>query len=1550
MLSNNFVSSNPIFFELSQQAVFLQSEFQSRLTSREQILQTKLDSLLSNLDSKISSIKTYHKSLLLYEKELQHLCFSTIDDFEAKIKDLDSLINSETNNLLANLTQNFAISISNAYCSLLQELKDSFSNQSSIENFEFSSLRHHFSTMFETFEIKIPKEFMESANSLELEVNASFKEALNGLVLNKDSFVKNLTTNLSSFSSKKNEFESEDDDIDKRMKSLDKKIEAGTQSFKSNKKDPSDYQESPHVRSQGEESSNKKSNSFFSKMKSIFSKKKGTDLDDLASGATEMKLGDESKFRYDPMKKKYIFEGEEEEPEEIIPPPMIIGTSSRSAHIEKNRIDQEKDNNLNNQRDYLMKPPARSYIHKKKEEPNKKNLEKFTIFNPNENAYKIEEGEIQANKDNEGNKTNLKKRRYSEGISLHFEKIVRNMKEKINDFLEKRLKKNEVFYSELDFIHNIKKIDPFKLLEEEIKPCFDSKIKEFNNFQRRIMSKNEENKENLLRNLRQKDHSDEQIEELALKLTAKSWENLKLEGSIIELQSKCFNILRDNLWILMNSRKEGFIEKDPIEKPEYSLKYEEIVRFSQENHEELMEFIERNIEENRSFYIGIIEQLMERLSIGFNEKKTLYEGFNGILRIQANSEEKIKDLYREIEEIHEFMDNKEAKIEEKNKEILDLKKKIEEIRRISEEKAQKSIESEIFLKGKIEESTLKKQELKEKLDFVTQKIEDLSKELLENQGNMENLMKNEDLSRLFAILQIESLEIQNISNFLSKFKYLFSRLSQKTEEFLNEKDLKIRLFSNELERTGEANSREKDYFLSEISMKDSQISLIQAKIQVIAKQLEEKVLENEKLRTISEKTSLEKQSIISDYETNEAKNLELLKENVNLEAKIKDLSNENLRISSESSHLKQIIAKFDSETAEKFSNFRKTFSQLDSENQALKSDLETLRNQGLLSEKKLKENQAEIADLKLRNQEISNKIREIIRNRDLKFLELETAVSQLKEEKGSLEDSQTSVQGEYEKLKEELEKIQREKRLFAQNEQINQENNRQFKREIEELHRENNILLLKNNENIKNLELFERKMNDLQEKNENLVEELAQEKENSSINQRNFENTHIELRNLENKLKDLENIEKALEKTQKELINLRNIGSEEKNELRHQILEKNQEIERIQEDYRNYENSYEEMKRNEEDLLNKIKTFELNITDFQNKEKKFNEFSEKLKISNENEELLLQEKVRLSQEINLSKQEFEVLKAETHKYQELIEKLKEENENLRIKLLKNQGNEEILRENLDKINEFREENEKLFMENEDLKVKMVFYIENEKKDLENNINNTTKSLKEMKRENERLKEEIERNLSENSRVSKVEIETLQRVLEKKSKAIEKLENNEKEMGKTIENLKKLEGKCKDLEEFNNSLLREKKKLLEENDNLYGQLNKKDFYEETMNLKQKVKNIEEEKTLLKISNAESLDKLNGELAKYKEIIDNLMKKEADLDNNQKDNKGNNENINKESEKNENLVINKEEERNNPGMALKAVEGGKSGGFMYGIASFFLTEKEMKIVKK
>ena len=118
----------------------------------------------------------------------------------------------------------------------------------------------------------------------------------------------------------------------------------------------------------------------------------------------------------------------------------------------------------------------------------------------------------------------------------------------------------------------------------------------------------------------------------------------------------------------------------------------------------------------------------------------------------------------------------------------------------------------------------------------------------------------------------------------------------------------------------------------------------------------------------------------------------------------------------------------------------------------------------------------------------------------------------------------------------------------------------------------------------------------------------------------------------------------------------------------------------------------------------------------------------------------------------------------------------------------------------------------------------------------------------------------------------------------------------------------------------------------------------------MNLKQKVKNIEEEKTLLKISNAESLDKLNGELAKYKEIIDNLMKKEADLDNNQKDNKGNNENINKESEKNENLVINKEEERNNPGMALKAVEGGKSGGFMYGIASFFLTEKEMKIVKK
>lgn len=653
--------SNPIFFELTQQSLSVQSQFESRLRLREKTLENKLDHLLSNLNSRIGSIRAYHKSLLIYEKELKNLCFSTIDDFEIKIKDLDALINSETNNLLSNLTQNFAITISNAYCSLLQELKDTFSSKTSLSNFDFGNLRPHFSTMFQAFDIDIPKEFSESAGILEQSVTTSFKQCLDDLCKDQKThdLVKNPIVNQSGSSNKRQE-ETEDDDIDKRMKSLDKKMEAESQSAKSRNKDSSDAQSSSKSKGQTEGSGG-----FFSKMKSIFSKKKATDLDDAGTVATEMKLGDEAKFRYDPIKKKYIFEGEEELPEELIPPPLMSGTSTRSAFIEKDKNDAAGTAQM----DYL-KPPSRSHIHKKKAEP-KKPAEKFSVFNPNEKINKENLGQTEKTTNEAENETNvvnptfqqssfpslshnpnskiLKKRRYSEGISLHFEKIVRNMKDKLNNFLDSRQLKNEAFYADLALFQK-QQLDPFKLLEEHIRPCFNQKIEEFRNFRQEVDRRSEENKEGF-RNVHGKnEQSDEKIAELALKLSKQSRENLKLEGSLINLQNKCFGILNDNLWILMNSRKENptTLENSTEEFKGLSVKYEEVAKFSKKNQEELLAFAEQNISENRSFFIGIIEQLLQKIIIVFNEKKSLYEGFSGLMNLKTHLELQLAELNNDL--------------------------------------------------------------------------------------------------------------------------------------------------------------------------------------------------------------------------------------------------------------------------------------------------------------------------------------------------------------------------------------------------------------------------------------------------------------------------------------------------------------------------------------------------------------------------------------------------------------------------------------------------------------------------------------------------------------------------------------------------------------------------------------------------------------------------------------------------------------------------------------------------------------------------------------
>lgn len=360
-------------------------------------------------------------------------------------------------------------------------------------------------------------------------------------------------------------------------------------------------------------------------------------------------------------------------------------------------------------------------------------------------------------------------------------------------------------------------------------------------------------------------------------------------------------------------------------------------------------------------------------------------------------------------------------------EIAILKQELEETHQSLQERNHKALETEIFLKERLEAAALHSQEFKDKLDAADQKIDELSREILEDQRNLENLLRGEDLSHLCQTLDFDSNEIHNISNSISKLKYLFGRLGQNSERILGEKNEKIQYLIRETEREKQAFEMEKEYFRSEINAKEDIIRMNKAKIETFAVNLESKVKENENFREQTHKTANEKQQILQEIKDCQTKNLELLQENNDLDSKIREISNENLKLTAETSHLRQLITKFDSETAEKMVNFRTVFSQLESENQAIKQELFSLRANMGSNDKKLIETENELNELKTRNQELTIRLRELIHARDLKFMDFENVISNLQEEKSSLESSQNLAQGEFDKLREELEKLQQER-------------------------------------------------------------------------------------------------------------------------------------------------------------------------------------------------------------------------------------------------------------------------------------------------------------------------------------------------------------------------------------------------------------------------------------------------------------------------------------------------------------------------------------------
>ena len=149
-------------------------------------------------------------------------------------------------------------------------------------------------------------------------------------------------------------------------------------------------------KSKSETATNDGKSGFMSRVKGIF--KSNTQE---TGGATKVNLGNESNFKWDPIKKRYVFEGEEDVPEEEDhgpPPAMAKTTPAEKKEETKTEENPEEAKKLESKN--LMLPPAHRALSRKKEkgkagpagagEPKKPAFMPM-VFTP---ATKIQEKEI----------------------------------------------------------------------------------------------------------------------------------------------------------------------------------------------------------------------------------------------------------------------------------------------------------------------------------------------------------------------------------------------------------------------------------------------------------------------------------------------------------------------------------------------------------------------------------------------------------------------------------------------------------------------------------------------------------------------------------------------------------------------------------------------------------------------------------------------------------------------------------------------------------------------------------------------------------------------------------------------------------------------------------------------------------------------------------------------------------------------------------------------------------------------------------------------------
>jgi len=159
-------------------------------------------------------------------------------------------------------------------------------------------------------------------------------------------------------------------------------------SFGQDSRDVSDIRSSPSRTDRDEKDkrgpspSGSENRGLFGKMKGLFKAEKSQAG---SEGPTNINLGNEKNFTWDPIKKRYIFAGEEEEeePEDEGPPPMGMAASQQPKKAPTEHVDDAKQS--------LVKPPENKLLARKKAPSSKSQPEgKKPAFMPSKFVPKAE--------------------------------------------------------------------------------------------------------------------------------------------------------------------------------------------------------------------------------------------------------------------------------------------------------------------------------------------------------------------------------------------------------------------------------------------------------------------------------------------------------------------------------------------------------------------------------------------------------------------------------------------------------------------------------------------------------------------------------------------------------------------------------------------------------------------------------------------------------------------------------------------------------------------------------------------------------------------------------------------------------------------------------------------------------------------------------------------------------------------------------------------------------------------------------------------------------